>query len=297
MMRPASVWGWIVAGILAAIIFGEYVATRNLFENHQVGDQKSRRYNRYCGSKFWSIYRKPPTYGPPYWGYTTEERKYELCQQWRSAHAAEEQAIIGWVQIGIGVAGLVAVALTTVFAYGAAKWARNTWRMTERPWIMIETVALDSDVDIDETACTFRIACSVKNIGRVPATNVHIHPLGFATRDEAVAHVMGFSAGDFLTSEPGGITIFPDQESDMEQRSWPIHIDRADRYRGFPAFIIMIEYRSPNHESWHVTTIVREVGVMIPDVRGTWGGLHWEDGRVPASTLDLITAWNGNRAT
>jgi hypothetical protein len=104
------------------VLFGEFLATRSIFEGYKQQDQQSRRRERYCKAQANIAARNDAADGEAKKAEPGEDRQYELCQQWRSAEAAEDSAIVAWFQFGVAGAALIGVAIATYFA-GGAYWA------------------------------------------------------------------------------------------------------------------------------------------------------------------------------
>lgn len=193
-VRPASIWGWVVAIVLAAVLFAIYVSTRDVAERYQVSDYKTRRDNRYCGTENWTGGGKPPTNGAANWGDTAEQRQYELCQQWRSANATEEQAFVSLLQFGLGIAGAAGLAATVYYAFRAARAAENQVKESRRSVDALvraegaqlfchaglaelaqEVRDIARDVTYGRVSCAYpimlpHVALIMTNYGRSPAT-------------------------------------------------------------------------------------------------------------------------------
>lgn len=96
-----------------------------------------------------------------------------LCEQRRSAIAAEDQACAAWLQFWLGMAGLAGLLAT--LAYNAMQVA--LLRNEQRPWLTMRPTAfvrseLDSSGDL--LRIQTRVAIAVQNSGPQPAINVDL---------------------------------------------------------------------------------------------------------------------------
>jgi hypothetical protein len=102
------------------------------------------------------------------------EWNHELCNQRRSARAAEDATHVAWLQLWFGIAGLVGLGLTVYFAAQSARAAGEAATQTsravdvqiriEQPLLMVEGIA--SKISPPELK---RIEFSVRNLGKTAA--------------------------------------------------------------------------------------------------------------------------------
>lgn len=105
---------------------------------------------------------------------TANERYHELCNQWRSAKAAEDATHVAWLQLWFGVFGLVGLGLTVYFAAQSARAASVAAQETARsvdvqirmegPLLHIQEFRILSE--------TLTIHPFIKNSGNTPAVLV-----------------------------------------------------------------------------------------------------------------------------
>jgi hypothetical protein len=101
------------------------------------------------------------------------EKRHELCNQWRQAEAAEESAHVAWVQFWVGLAGLGGLMATVIFAAmsaNAASAAANAMIDNERPWVGPETVGHNALV----ANCKIDAWVIIKNTGKSPAREMRV---------------------------------------------------------------------------------------------------------------------------
>lgn len=205
-MTNSGVAGWVVACVLAAILFGEAMATRSIFDRYKDQGEKTYRSDYYCSTKPRFIEGKPAAPSNPK-GHDggSEKSEYELCQQWRAAEAAEEAAIVAWIQLPFSVVGIGLVILATVFA---AKSARAAIQTVETQVRLEQPLLVVSDIQFAMTKGNRgRIDINIQNVGKTPALIL-----------ESVAHCWGGErlpppvADKYIHPASGAATLTPRNE-------------------------------------------------------------------------------------
>jgi hypothetical protein len=108
---------------------------------------------------------------------TANQRNHELCQQWRSAQAAEDATRVAWIQLWFGLAGLAGLSLTVYFAAQSAKAASEAAQETARAvdvQVRIEQPLLMVD-ELDVTSNRKWVNFSIRNYGKTPAVLVKVY--------------------------------------------------------------------------------------------------------------------------
>jgi hypothetical protein len=125
-----------------------------------------------------SIYNKLGCYNPAH-------DKYEKCQAWRQAEAAEEQACMAryqfWVGSLIGVFGLLGLFGTLIYTADAAKAAsqsadaaKGTLIASQRAWIRRDRISFRSPLHMrDDGMVHTTVTIDFTNVGNVPALHVN----------------------------------------------------------------------------------------------------------------------------
>jgi hypothetical protein len=181
-----------------------------------------------------------------------DDRKSDLCAQWKAADAAFDAAASGRQQVNIGIIGLILGAATMIAAIAAALYAKraavateqtvqisrdatNAAFLVQRPWIDVEVTAkgfclISGKVDM-------RALVTTKNIGSAPATSLAIHcKAHIMTLDMAEDGPFSiesvFESRDRFISERVDATIERLRSSDKQLRGmFPGEID--DSYESF----------------------------------------------------------------
>ena len=106
--------------------------------------------------------------------------RYDLCQQWRMAEAAERALIISWVQLGFGFLGIAGLLATVIYSAMAATAARRSADISaqafvnsERAWITTKLEEV-GDLRLSRKQTFFGLGIKLRNtnIGKTPALNV-----------------------------------------------------------------------------------------------------------------------------
>ncbi len=236
--------------------------------------------------------------------------EYECRREYREhadVRAQQSMAECTWEIARASQFGNALLFLTLFAAVWAAYEAKNaaaaadkTWRATERPWLSIERFE-PATVDITEDDCIVDFSYAIKNVGNTPATSIFVTCFGTHNGKDAIAFAKAFVPGIAPDRQHLGYSLFPNKIASGLDQEDSVHFRRVDSDGAiaescfFPAVAVAVEYRSPNHNSWHVTTAVFEIGKNRRVA--TWGGIHWGDGRIELNPEDLITNFSGNRAT
>lgn len=187
-----------LAGWLTALCLLAYVMLLSSQENHQVPSGIENAYSYYCDTSSGARFEDPAgpadREGDPE---AKKQRRYELCQQGRSAEAANVSAYWGKFQAILTVVGICFVAVTTYYAALSANAAANAANAAlksakisedaltglERPYLFANVKGVfnivprkfrlgigDTSVEVFEGRVEPpRIEVTLKNYGRLPA--------------------------------------------------------------------------------------------------------------------------------
>lgn len=108
-----------------------------------------------------------------------DDRKSDLCAQWKAADAASKTVLIGWWQVGLSFVTMLAAAGAVLYAKHAADAARAANQFTrdaERPWIFVDSVFQIEGAEIAQDGKKIGMATktTLTNEGSTIAVDVHL---------------------------------------------------------------------------------------------------------------------------
>jgi hypothetical protein len=135
------------------------------------------------------------------------------CASLRSAMASEQQANLALLSVLLLAATLLPTAAAALYTARQVALGRRSLVLEHRPWVLIESVALVSDLRFSPEGARLEFTFVARNVGRTPARGVtfspklHIDwrvPAGQAQRDLAAT----------LRGRPRtwGLTMFPSEQ-------------------------------------------------------------------------------------
>lgn len=230
----------------------------------------------------------------------------DLCEQRRMADAAAEASCYAGWQTVVALLGFIAVLGTVFFAWRAAEWAKkaaiateNSWKAIERPWISIHIDAISVRTAAEKTEVDFQ--CRVENVGNAPASNIYVATDAVLSDLRANELMAAFSPGHHTGKSKIGISLFPGEKAEGSELLITEVIKRTDaddqdRFVFFPIVIGLVEYRSPNHDSSHITTISVFLGVATDDP-SMMMAFDWSARSYAQSEISARVRYTGNRIT
>jgi hypothetical protein len=237
-----------------------------------------------------------------------DDRKSNLCAQWKAADAAKESA--DWTQrtFLLGIVGAVIGVLTFVAAGAAAFYAKhaatatstaNTILLSEqRPWISLGLSA-GMDVIFSGDRIAFGMAISMSNIGKRPAVDVHCELYclnSFAFGDEQ--KLSAFKDGIIGEVESGKVrtdVVLP-SEKISKNFGRSIVVERIEFVGGYgpyiPAIIAMAVYRIDGESEWRSIATVFNIFRRSDDEVGLGVALDPTNGSVAKENINIVRVRN-----
>lgn len=141
----------------------------------------------------------------------------DLCQQWRTAEAAEKQAEIAVWQLVASAAGVIGLIATIFYTHRTYRLSANATEQELRPYVFVETLTIgDNALSLEGTHTIadqrgrIGVVVHIKNTGQTPAARlVHWSDIAcVAPADEASLVVPLPLRQEFATNAPvNGIII------------------------------------------------------------------------------------------
>lgn len=165
-----------------------------------------------------------------------ENRKSDLCAQWKSADAASEAARWTAHTFWLSLVGTVVGAGTLIAAFLAARYAKNaagearraadiardSFIANERAWLTVE-LHPDGALTFYETGgCELPVYLTIKNLGRTPALNVHTSMTMVPMRQDHIDEVAEYAAEQRERNTTWRRTLLP---GDSYDRRWGPSLD------------------------------------------------------------------------
>jgi hypothetical protein len=275
----------LVALLLTGIVFG-LGHWAGAYNEQQRAEHEQAEAQPYQGaltaSSFWKEHAGSPDSYRAVCDSPIDESQADLCQQWRSAQAAEQISGYTLVSLIFGLFGLVGLGFTVHLSNKATKAAtdatgaaihantiaREIAQADRRAWLGIERVAIPNRITVTNDEVRFYVQATVRNYGQTPALSVWI-----TFRFVAAAGVhAGPGVTDLFKTEWGGTVgavVFPTTPYTSLETAVAISRDEMDAVSAqlpFPNSFLMLFLVVQAH--------YRVVGDASPHQTGEAHSLH-----------------------
>lgn len=225
-----------------------------------------------------------------------DNRRSDLCAQWKAADAAQESASWTARTFWLALFGTAIGGGTLFAAFAAARYARDAARearrsaniaadayaANERAWITVD-IAADSDLTFNASGgCHIFVKLKVTNIGRTPALNAHTSMTMVPTLRFSKEMVAGYAAEHRERNEKWGRTVLPGESYD---RKWGLGLDDAKDVL-YGMVFGCVTYETLPDRAIHQTSFCYSLG------RGEVGGLN--EGDIPQSEAKFTVTTGGS---
>jgi hypothetical protein len=233
-----------------------------------------------------------------------DDRRSDLCAQWKAADSAAEAAFWSKVQAYLSAVGIVGLLYSlyltrtaTEAATAAVDQSRTASTAEQRPWLKVEARCA-SDLLWRDGAFTLTVGFAVTNIGRTSAQFVQVRATVVIDpfSSPAETRLASFCAKERETYKPSGLALFPAEPAITSKTIEPNDVDK--RYiidkarqlgipiRVFPQVIGCVLYKeASNMAEIHQTQFIYKLVSKGKEQRDLFLD---EDGDVPLADLFLL---------
>lgn len=198
-----------------------------------------------------------------------DNRRSELCAQWKAADAAHEAAVwtgrsfwLGLLGTVVGAGTLIAAFMAAMYAKHAAKEARRSADIanaalvaSERAWLVVEPFA-ESDMQATATGETHLfVSLKITNIGKTPALNAHTNMTFMNGMGDITEAVTAHSKTNRERNERWSRTVLP---GESYRRPWGLTGPVGGR--GTAVLIGCVTYETLPDRTLHQTAFCYYVG-------------------------------------
>lgn len=304
-MSDIKAWGPVTVVVLAAVVvaLASVIFTERIFCDDWYGhDWQGAKQNASAEQQAISSKSYPNTREyKPRCDSPEDKDEADICAQREMAKGTSQLVQLARCQTGVGhlanfwlILAFFAALGAAIYAKKASDTAERTLAATERPWLKVEVEEIGF-IHMHEVDCLLGYRCSIKNIGYSPATNIWLESKLFDDQTQAEDWVKSFSQ----RNADIGSSLFPNDcysETTRSRLKKEDCVRRQSRFGIFPIIAVVVEYMSPNHKTWHTTSVLRNVwDVKDPDSK-TGHALEWK-GRIDPTGLSIHKLHSGNNAT